>query len=111
MLPYPLCFRSILLLLVLLKLSHPQIPSFVSPLFHSVFCAGDNYARVAFDIIVAVVCVLSLVLCGRSILRGVLLQHVRLRATQIVGQFNRGWDAYTVCHLTNFSLVTVCKSW
>uniref|UniRef100_A0A672RSD7 Mucolipin TRP cation channel 1 n=1 Tax=Sinocyclocheilus grahami TaxID=75366 RepID=A0A672RSD7_SINGR len=36
---------------------------------------GDSYARVAFDVLVAVVCGLSLVLCGRSILRGIILQH------------------------------------
>ncbi len=39
-------------------------------------CPGDSYARVAFDVLVAVVCGLSLVLCGRSILRGIILQHV-----------------------------------
>uniref|UniRef100_A0A673G4U7 Mucolipin 1b n=1 Tax=Sinocyclocheilus rhinocerous TaxID=307959 RepID=A0A673G4U7_9TELE len=36
---------------------------------------ADSYARVAFDVLVAVVCGLSLVLCGRSILRGIILQH------------------------------------
>lgn len=36
---------------------------------------GDSYARVAFDVLVAVVCGLSLVLCGRSILKGIMLQH------------------------------------
>uniref|UniRef100_A0A9J7ZDP4 Mucolipin TRP cation channel 1b n=1 Tax=Cyprinus carpio carpio TaxID=630221 RepID=A0A9J7ZDP4_CYPCA len=36
---------------------------------------ADSYARVAFDVLVAVVCGLSLVLCGRSILRGIVLQH------------------------------------
>ncbi|KAJ3600714.1 hypothetical protein NHX12_031691 [Muraenolepis orangiensis] len=36
---------------------------------------ADSYAREVFDVLVAVVCVLSLVLCGRSILRGVVLQH------------------------------------
>ncbi|XP_062387879.1 mucolipin-1b isoform X2 [Sardina pilchardus] len=36
---------------------------------------ADSNARVAFDVTVAVVCLLSLVLCGRSILRGVLLQN------------------------------------
>uniref|UniRef100_A0A8B9RPB3 Mucolipin 1a n=1 Tax=Astyanax mexicanus TaxID=7994 RepID=A0A8B9RPB3_ASTMX len=35
----------------------------------------ENYARVTFDVAVAVVCLLSLLLCGRSIFRGVLLQH------------------------------------
>ncbi|CAL8270787.1 unnamed protein product [Lota lota] len=36
---------------------------------------ADSYAREAFDVLVAVVCLLSLVLCGRSVLRGVILQH------------------------------------
>ncbi|XP_029014445.1 mucolipin-1-like [Betta splendens] len=36
---------------------------------------ADSYARECFDVLVAVVCLLSLLLCGRSILRGVVLQH------------------------------------
>ncbi|MCI4393779.1 hypothetical protein PGIGA_G00161380 [Pangasianodon gigas] len=36
---------------------------------------AENYTRVAFDVAVAMICGLSLVLCGRSILRGILLQH------------------------------------
>ncbi|KAG7491592.1 hypothetical protein MATL_G00005450 [Megalops atlanticus] len=36
---------------------------------------AENYARLTFDAMVVVVCVLSLLLCGRSILRGVLLQR------------------------------------
>ncbi|MBN3324216.1 MCLN1 protein, partial [Atractosteus spatula] len=36
---------------------------------------AENYTRLAFDVIVVIVCVLSLLLCGRSILRGVLLQE------------------------------------
>ncbi|XP_061604110.1 mucolipin-1-like isoform X3 [Phyllopteryx taeniolatus] len=36
---------------------------------------AENYAREFFDVLVALVCLLSLLLCGRSILRGVLLQH------------------------------------
>ncbi|CAK6953370.1 mucolipin-1a [Scomber scombrus] len=36
---------------------------------------AENYARVAFDVAVAMVCILSLLLCGRSILRGVTLQQ------------------------------------
>ncbi|XP_003443211.1 mucolipin-1b [Oreochromis niloticus] len=36
---------------------------------------AENYAQEFFDVLVAIVCVLSLLLCGRSILRGVLLQH------------------------------------
>ncbi|XP_056608360.1 mucolipin-1b isoform X2 [Triplophysa dalaica] len=39
----------------------------------------DSYARVGFDLLVAVVCGLSLVLCGRSILRGILLQNEFVR--------------------------------
>lgn len=35
----------------------------------------ENYMRVAFDVLVAVVCCLSLVLCGRSILKGLILQN------------------------------------
>ncbi|XP_029913088.1 mucolipin-1b isoform X2 [Myripristis murdjan] len=36
---------------------------------------AESYAREFFDVLVAFVCLLSLLLCGRSILRGVLLQH------------------------------------
>lgn len=36
---------------------------------------AENYAREFFDVLVATVCLLSLVLCGRSIMRGILLQH------------------------------------
>lgn len=36
---------------------------------------AENYAREFFDVLVAIVCVLSLLLCGRSIMRGILLQH------------------------------------
>uniref|UniRef100_A0A4W6EDM3 Mucolipin TRP cation channel 1 n=1 Tax=Lates calcarifer TaxID=8187 RepID=A0A4W6EDM3_LATCA len=36
---------------------------------------AENYAREFFDVLVAIVCLLSLLLCGRSILRGILLQH------------------------------------
>ncbi|XP_034713094.1 mucolipin-1a isoform X1 [Etheostoma cragini] len=35
----------------------------------------ENYTRVAFDVAVALVCMLSLLLCGRSILRGIMLQQ------------------------------------
>uniref|UniRef100_A0A3P8TNW3 Mucolipin TRP cation channel 1 n=1 Tax=Amphiprion percula TaxID=161767 RepID=A0A3P8TNW3_AMPPE len=37
---------------------------------------AESYVREFFDVLVAMVCVLSLLLCGRSILRGILLQHV-----------------------------------
>uniref|UniRef100_A0A8C4NYY4 Mucolipin TRP cation channel 1a n=1 Tax=Dicentrarchus labrax TaxID=13489 RepID=A0A8C4NYY4_DICLA len=36
---------------------------------------AENYTRVAFDVAVALVCMLSLLLCGRSILRGIMLQQ------------------------------------
>ncbi|XP_056256920.1 mucolipin-1b [Seriola aureovittata] len=36
---------------------------------------AESYAREFFDVLVAIVCLLSLLLCGRSILRGILLQH------------------------------------
>ncbi|KAM8879586.1 mucolipin-1a [Spinachia spinachia] len=35
---------------------------------------AENYTRLAFDVAVALVCTLSLLLCGRSILRGITLQ-------------------------------------
>lgn len=38
--------------------------------------SAQNYTRVTFDVAVALVCLLSLVLCGRSILRGIVLQQV-----------------------------------
>uniref|UniRef100_A0A8C7X752 Mucolipin TRP cation channel 1a n=1 Tax=Oryzias sinensis TaxID=183150 RepID=A0A8C7X752_9TELE len=43
---------------------------------------AENYTRVAFDVAVAVVCLLSLLLCGRSILRGIMLQQVGDRRRQ-----------------------------
>ncbi|XP_017283181.1 mucolipin-1a [Kryptolebias marmoratus] len=36
---------------------------------------ADSYTRVAFDVAVALLCLLSLLLCGRSILRGIILQQ------------------------------------
>ncbi|TKS68844.1 Mucolipin-1 Mucolipidin [Collichthys lucidus] len=36
---------------------------------------AENYTRVAFDVAVALLCTLSLVLCGRSIVRGIMLQQ------------------------------------
>lgn len=51
-------------------------PFYFCPLF-----SAENYAQEFFDVLVAIVCVLSLLLCGRSILRGILLQHVRKLAT------------------------------
>lgn len=41
----------------------------------NVYGHGESYAREFFDVLVALVCLLSLLLCGRSIFRGVLLQH------------------------------------
>uniref|UniRef100_A0A7N6BFL9 Polycystin cation channel PKD1/PKD2 domain-containing protein n=1 Tax=Anabas testudineus TaxID=64144 RepID=A0A7N6BFL9_ANATE len=38
---------------------------------------ADSYSRLAFDVVVALVCLVSLLLCGRSILRGIILQQVR----------------------------------
>ncbi|XP_051940060.1 mucolipin-1-like [Hippocampus zosterae] len=40
---------------------------------------AENYTRVAFDVAVALVCTLSLLLCGRSILRGIVLQQEFVR--------------------------------
>ncbi|XP_062295236.1 mucolipin-1b isoform X2 [Scomber scombrus] len=36
---------------------------------------AESYARELYDVVVAFVCLVSLLLCGRSILRGILLQH------------------------------------
>ncbi|XP_061627664.1 mucolipin-1-like [Phyllopteryx taeniolatus] len=41
----------------------------------SVSGQAQNYTRVAFDVAVALVCTLSLLLCGRSIVRGIMLQQ------------------------------------
>jgi hypothetical protein len=38
--------------------------------------SAENYTRLPFDVVVAIVCMLSLLLCGRSILRGIILQAV-----------------------------------
>lgn len=51
---------------------------------------ADSYARVAFDLFVAVICGLSLVLCGRSIIRGIILQN------EFVQYFRRSLDR-SVC--------------
>ncbi|XP_066449346.1 mucolipin-1 [Eleutherodactylus coqui] len=40
----------------------------------SVYGRGDNYSRLAFDVFVIISCVLSFILCARSILRGLKLQ-------------------------------------
>ncbi|XP_062491028.1 mucolipin-1 isoform X1 [Pezoporus occidentalis] len=41
----------------------------------SVFGRGDNSFRLFFDVIVILICSLSFILCARSIIRGLLLQH------------------------------------
>ncbi|XP_034997106.1 mucolipin-1 [Zootoca vivipara] len=41
----------------------------------SVSGKGDNSFRMFFDVVVLLICVLSFILCGRSIIRGLLLQH------------------------------------
>ncbi|XP_061438670.1 mucolipin-1 isoform X4 [Rhineura floridana] len=41
----------------------------------SVSGKGDNRFRIFFDVVVVLICVLSFILCGRSIIRGLLLQH------------------------------------
>ncbi|XP_035427797.1 mucolipin-1 isoform X1 [Cygnus olor] len=41
----------------------------------SIFGRGDNSFRLFFDVIVILVCSLSFILCARSIIRGLMLQH------------------------------------
>ncbi|XP_074835672.1 mucolipin-1 isoform X3 [Carettochelys insculpta] len=41
----------------------------------SIYGRGDNTFRVFFDVAVILVCVLSFILCARSIIRGLMLQH------------------------------------
>ncbi|XP_029440097.1 LOW QUALITY PROTEIN: mucolipin-1-like [Rhinatrema bivittatum] len=41
----------------------------------SVYGHGKNYSRLVFDVLVIIMCILSLILCSRSIFRGLLLQH------------------------------------
>ncbi|XP_029945488.1 mucolipin-1b [Salarias fasciatus] len=74
---------------------------------------AESYARQFLDVLVAFVCLLSLLLCGRSILRGVVLQHeyvqfFRLKLGRRVSwadrlDFINGWylllivsDAFTI---------------
>ncbi|XP_068130668.1 mucolipin-1 isoform X2 [Hyperolius riggenbachi] len=67
----------------------------------SVFGRGDNHSRLAFDVIIIFSCILSLILCGRSIVRGLKLQHefasfVRTRHSLTVTvsdrlEFVNGW--------------------
>uniref|UniRef100_A0A8C1TXR3 Mucolipin 1a n=1 Tax=Cyprinus carpio TaxID=7962 RepID=A0A8C1TXR3_CYPCA len=55
---------------------HNEIPDcytfFITVSFH---IKSDSYARVWFDVAVIVVCIFSLLLCGRSIIRGIILQN------------------------------------
>ncbi|KAL0993029.1 hypothetical protein UPYG_G00102380 [Umbra pygmaea] len=51
---------------------------------------AENYLREAFDVLVAIVCLLSLLLCGRSILRGVVLQREYIQFFR--NRLNRGVD-------------------
>ncbi|XP_053573916.1 mucolipin-1 [Bombina bombina] len=48
----------------------------------SVYGRGDNHSRLAFDIFVILSCILSFILCGRSIVRGLRLQHEFARFVQ-----------------------------
>ncbi|NP_001089421.1 uncharacterized protein LOC734471 [Xenopus laevis] len=48
----------------------------------SVYGRGDNHSRLAFDVLVILSCILSFVLCARSIIRGLLLQHEFARFVQ-----------------------------
>ncbi|KAM9313485.1 mucolipin-1 [Gastrophryne carolinensis] len=41
----------------------------------SVYGRGDNYTRLAFDVLVIISCIFSFILCARSIIRGLKLQH------------------------------------
>ncbi|XP_063787733.1 mucolipin-1-like [Pseudophryne corroboree] len=41
----------------------------------SVYGRGDNYSRLVFDVFVIISCILSFILCGRSIVRGLKLQN------------------------------------
>lgn len=46
-------------------------------LFFFIKPTAENHSRAAFDAIVALVCTVSLLLCGRSILRGIILEQVQ----------------------------------
>ncbi|KAL2086036.1 hypothetical protein ACEWY4_017095 [Coilia grayii] len=68
---------------------------------------AENYARVAFDVAVSVVCLLSLLLCGRSIIRGIVLQqefveYFRVSLGRVVPwgdrmEFVNGWYLLLIC--------------
>ncbi|XP_048103544.1 mucolipin-1-like [Alosa alosa] len=68
---------------------------------------AENYARVAFDVAVSVVCLLSLLLCGRSIIRGIVLQQefvefFRVSLGRAVSwserlEFINGWYLLLIC--------------
>ncbi|XP_062400298.1 mucolipin-1-like [Sardina pilchardus] len=73
----------------------------------SVYNHAENYARVAFDVAVSVVCLLSLLLCGRSIIRGIVLQQefvefFRVSLGRVVSwserlEFINGWYLLLIC--------------
>ncbi|KAJ8254441.1 hypothetical protein COCON_G00210530 [Conger conger] len=56
--------------------NHASIQECTDP---SVSGHAENYQRLLFDLFVAAVCLLSLVLCGRSIIRGIFLQNEFVR--------------------------------
>ncbi|NXY80294.1 MCLN1 protein, partial [Glareola pratincola] len=51
----------------------------------SVFGRGDNSFRLFFDVVVILVCSLSFILCARSIIRGLMLQHVSGGGRDVTG--------------------------
>lgn len=53
---------------------------------------ADSYARVLFDVAVAVVCILSLILCGRSIVRGIILQNELVQYFKDTLKRHIGWN-------------------
>jgi len=53
-----------------------RVPLLLVPTDNRAVSAGDNSFRLFFDVVVILVCALSFVLCARSIIRGLLLQHV-----------------------------------
>ncbi|XP_031419562.1 mucolipin-1-like [Clupea harengus] len=73
----------------------------------SVLDHAENYARVVFDVSVSVVCLLSLLLCGRSIIRGIVLQQefvefFRVSLGRSVSwserlEFVNGWYLLLIC--------------
>ncbi|KAH0628629.1 hypothetical protein JD844_009998 [Phrynosoma platyrhinos] len=65
----------------------------------SVYGKGNNGFRMFFDVIVLLICVLSFILCSRSIIRGLLLQHVStagIASQTHQNQFRRKLQAYLI---------------